>query len=109
MTEPRQRLEGIARRLMSEEKFYAPAMFAARFVDAILEDGWQPPPRRVHTVEELDALPVGAVVMDSPYPEGDVYQRTPDGFWAEPGFEGLFTTRVLCPPVVVLCAAEEES
>lgn len=55
---------------------------------------------------ELDALPVGTIVMDSPYPDGDVYQRTREGFWAEPGFEGLCTSRVLSLPATVLWTPE---
>ena len=50
--------------------------------DAIVNAGWRPPARTVTTVEELDALPVGAIIM-----EGD--HGTPDdtgwGFKTMPG------------------------
>lgn len=50
--------------------------------DAILEAGWRPPARTITTLEELDALAVGSVVVD-----GD--HTTPDdtglGFSEMPG------------------------
>lgn len=55
---------------------------AEKCSDTILEAGWRPPARTVTTVEELDALAVGAVIM-----EGD--HGTPDdtglGFKTMPG------------------------
>ncbi|MGI5223024.1 hypothetical protein [Nocardia sp. CA-290969] len=69
---------------------------------AILAAGWRPPTRVITDPAELDALPAGSVVMDSPYPEGDVYRRTSDGAWEEPGFDATCTSRSLSLPVVVL-------
>lgn len=75
---------------------------AAIVRDAVLSAGWRPPAHVVETPEEAEALPARTVVMDSPYPEGDVYQRTSDGHWVEPGFHGTFTTRILSFPVTIL-------
>jgi hypothetical protein len=76
---------------------------------AVLDAGLRPPARSIGTAKELDALPIGSLVMDSPYPEGEVYQRTSDGYWAEPGFHGVCTTRALSLPVTVLWQPEQEA
>ena len=82
--------------------------------EAILDAGWQPPARVATTVEELDALAVGTVVM-----EGD--HGTPDdtgwGFKMMPGVFHRFTVgwhvvagygaRVPNLPVTVLWEPEE--
>lgn len=62
--------------------------------------------RVIETVGELDTLPVRTVVMDSPYPEGEVYQRTSDGLWVEPGFHAMHTTRALALPATLLWRPE---
>ena len=67
-------------------------------------EGWRPPARVIEDPAELDALPAGSVVMDAPYPDGDVYRRTSDGAWEEPGFDATCTSRSLSLPVVVLHA-----
>ncbi len=103
----RKDLERIARDVLTGGMFHSPATVSPALVDAIIADGWRPPARTVYTATGLDALPVGAIVMDSPYPEGDVYQRTNEGLWAEPGFHGMSTTDVLCLPVTVLYAPTE--
>lgn len=36
-----------------------------QIADAILKAGWRPPMREVSTVEELETLPDGAVMLDS--------------------------------------------
>ena len=55
---------------------------AEAVADELIERGWRPPARVVTTVQELDALPVGAIIM-----EGD--HGTPDdtgwGFKTMPG------------------------
>lgn len=79
----------------------APSLAKAIAHDA-LAAGWRPPAQVIETPEEAESLPARTVVMDSPYPEGDVYQRTSDGHWVEPGFHGTFTTRILSFPVTVL-------
>lgn len=82
----------------------------AAIADALIAAGWRPPIQLITSHEELDALPVGAVVMDAPYPEGDVHQRSgADGLWAEPGFDALFTTRVLSLPAVLLWSPAEKA
>ena len=59
--------------------------------DAILAAGWRPPARIVTTVEELDALAVGTVVMEGDHGTPDdtgwgfktmpgVFHRFPDGW-----------------------------
>ena len=82
--------------------------------DEIIRAGWRPPVRTVTTVEELDALAVGTVVM-----EGD--HGTPDdtgwGFKTMPGVFHRFTVgwpvaagiweRVPNLPVTVLWEPEE--
>jgi hypothetical protein len=68
----------------------------------LIKRGWRPPAQVITTPEEAEALPARTVVMDSPFPEGDIYQRTSDGFWVEPGFHGTYTTRILSFPVTVL-------
>ena len=84
------------------------------YAQTILDAGWRPPARVVTTVEDLDALAVGTVVM-----EGD--HGTPDdtgwGFKMMPGVFHRFTVgwlvvaglweRVPDLPVTVLWEPEE--
>ncbi|MFG1794211.1 hypothetical protein [Nocardia sp. NPDC049149] len=77
--------------------------------DAVLAAGFRPPARLIETHAELDALPVGAVVMDAPYPDGDVHQKLVEGQWFEPGFDPAFTTRVLNLPAVLLWSPPEKA
>ena len=93
---------------------YLEFVSTGRLADAIIAAGWRPPARTVTTVEELDALAVGTVVM-----EGD--HGTPDdtgwGFKMMPGAFHRFTRgwhvvaglgeRVPDLPVTVLWEPEE--
>ncbi|BAD58841.1 hypothetical protein [Nocardia farcinica] len=81
---------------------------AAILRDVVVAAGWRPPARVITDLAELDTLPVGSVVMDSPYPEGDVCRRTADGVWEHPGLPGCCTSRVLSLPVVVLWTPPQE-
>ena len=47
--------------------------------------------RTITTVEELDALPVGAVIKDSYGESGWVYELTDGGDWATTGSEGYYS------------------
>lgn len=49
----------------------------AMIADALIADGWVKP-RRVTTAEELDALPVGSVVLDL---GNTPWQKTDVDFW----------------------------
>ena len=50
--------------------------------DAIIAAGWRPPVRVVTTVEELDALPEGSVIMED---GGRAYLKTGLGVWEPDG------------------------
>lgn len=41
-----------------------PAVAVNRMADQIAEEGWRPPARVITTFEELDALPLGTVLVD---------------------------------------------
>lgn len=66
---------------------------AEAIADSVMAEGWRPPARRVETVEELDALPVGSVVRSdwpkAAEPVGYVSVRFSDGW-----FTPLHQTRV---------------
>lgn len=49
-------------------------------VEAVLAAGWRPPTATLSTVDELDAVPVGAVLTDR---YGQIWIRTEQG-WGEP-------------------------
>ena len=62
-----------------------------RMAEAIIAAGWRPPARVVTTVEELDALAVGTVIMEGDHGTPDdtgwgfktmpgVFHRFPDGW-----------------------------
>ncbi|MFE2994146.1 hypothetical protein ACFXG4_03930 [Nocardia sp. NPDC059246] len=42
-----------------------PVYDAAAIADDILNAGWRPPARVIETAEELDALPIGTIVVDA--------------------------------------------
>lgn len=50
--------------------------------DGILAAGWRPPARTIDTAEELDALPIGAVIRDG---EGEVFEQWATGDWQAVG------------------------
>ena len=54
--------------------------------DAIVNAGWRPPARTVTTVEELDALAKGTVVLDA---HGRMFQKLLFG-WEASGYVGHF-------------------
>lgn len=69
---------------------------AEKCSDAILAAGWRPPARTITTVEELDALAVGAVIMEGDHGTPDdtgwgfktmpgVFHRFPDGWYVVAG------------------------
>ena len=55
---------------------------AEMIADAIIAAGWRPPVRVVTTVEELDALPEGSVIMED---GGRAYLKTGLGVWEPDG------------------------
>ncbi|HEY9371498.1 hypothetical protein [Streptomyces sp.] len=63
--------------------------------DAILAAGWRPPARVVTTVQEIEALPEGAILLDPTY---TVWFRSDLGRRAEVTAAGPFT--VIHEPVV---------
>lgn len=70
----------------------------------VLAAGWRPPARIVSTVEELDALPWGSVVMDQC---GNTYQRAGAGWHFAMGPVASNSTDVSeFSPVVVLHEGE---
>lgn len=54
-------------------------------VDTVLAAGWRPPGPTLSTVDELDAVPVGAVLTDR---YGQIWIRTEQG-WGEPHSTGV--------------------
>ena len=62
--------------------------------------------RVVTTVAELDALPVGSVVLSE---QGAVFEHDHDGFWAEPGFTWRPMSKDMALPARVLYNPEEDS
>jgi hypothetical protein len=97
----RGQLRDLLRAVIDEHSFQG-ISYSDAAACALLAAGWRPRAQVIEDSAILDALPVGAIVMDAPYPEGEVYQRTSDGLWAEPGFQGMCTTRVLSLPATVL-------
>lgn len=57
-------------------EYAEPATQDYGLADALIADGWTKP-RTITTVEELDALPIGSVVLDV---EGDVCERAGGGW-----------------------------
>lgn len=62
--------------------------------------------RVVTTVTELDALPIGSVVLSE---QGAVFERDHDGFWAEPGFTWHPMSKDMALPARVLYNPEEDA
>ena len=62
--------------------------------------------RVVTTVTELDALPVGSVVLSE---QGAVFEHDHDGFWAEPGFTWRPMSKDMALPARVLYNPEEDA
>lgn len=54
--------------------------FAGAIADAILDAGWRPPAQVLKTVEEIDALPAGAVVLTM-RGHGQAWVRIETGHW----------------------------
>ncbi|WP_420116552.1 hypothetical protein [Micromonospora sp.] len=79
--------------------------FAARELEgqirAVLASGWRPPAGQVGTVDELEALPVAAVVTDS---DGQTWVRNRIGEWCEPYPAGIDPDELLADgSVTVQC------
>ena len=81
--------------------------------EILAEAGWTPPARVIETIEELDALPVGAVIRywDSPHAEPGVWQRADcpaheSPWWICTGVETPFDTAEIPLPVTVLWMPE---
>ncbi len=83
--------------------------------DAIVNAGWRPPARVVTTVEELDALAVGSVVVEGDHGTPDdtgmgfktmpgVFHRFPDGWYVVAGYG----PRDVPLPALVLWESEEQ-
>lgn len=68
-----------------------PAVAVHRMADFLAEEGWRPPPRVIETTD-LDALPVGSVVLHSPC--GDsmscVWVKYSAEDWATDGGEQIY-------------------
>ena len=62
--------------------------------------------RTITTVDQLDALPVGSVVLSE---QGAVFEHDHDGFWAEPGFTWRPMSKDMALPARVLYTPEEDS
>lgn len=82
--------------------------FAARELEgqirAVLAAGWHPPGARVSTVDELEALPVAAVVTDA---DGQTWVRNHVGEWCEPYPAGIDPDELLADgPVTVQCTPQ---
>lgn len=60
MPADRAELEAMARKLMEDKQFRAPASFALCFIDAILEAGWKPPSRIIEAAIERRDPPGGS-------------------------------------------------
>ena len=58
--------------------------------------------RTITTVEQLDALPVGAVIKDSYGESGWVYELTDGGDWATTGSEGYYSPDDITLPATLL-------
>ena len=82
--------------------------------DHLLAQGWRPPARTVSTVEELDALAVGSVVVEGDHGTPDdtgmgfntmpgVFHRFPDGWYVVAGYG----PRYVPLPAIVLWEPEE--
>lgn len=87
---------------------------AERCADAIIAAGWRPPVRTVTTVEGLDALAVGTVVVEGDHTTPDdtglgfsvvpgVFHRFPNGWYVVAGHG----PRDIPLPVTVLWTPEE--
>lgn len=63
-------------------------------------------PRQVTTVAELDALPVGSVVLSE---QGAVFERLNEAHWSETGFTWKPQSEDITTPARVLYVPEEES
>ena len=61
--------------------------------------------RDITTVAELDALPIGSVVLSE---QGAVFEHDHDGFWAEPGFTWHPMSKDMALPARVLYDPEED-
>ena len=68
--------------------------------DAIFAAGYRKP-RTTETMEEVDALREGSVVLD-----GDVCVRRADGYWKVLGLDGVYTSRDINLPATVLWEPE---
>jgi hypothetical protein len=71
-------------------------------MDAILAAGYRKP-RTITMVEELDALPVGSVVLD-----GDVGVRRDDGYWKLSDLAGVYASSEITLPATVLYEPEPQ-
>lgn len=83
------------------EAFFNVAPKAEMLADAILAAGFRPPARTVGTVEELDALPVGTVVLDS---EGAALAECVGWLW---WYTDLYGPGSLALPATVLYEPKE--
>jgi hypothetical protein len=63
-------------------------------------------PRQVTTVAELDALPVGSVVLSE---QGAIWERESDAYWIETGNTWRVQSEDIALPARVLYVPEEES
>ena len=88
---------------------------AEKCATEILNAGWRPPARTVITVEELDALAVGSVVVEGDHGTPDdtgmgfktmpgVFHRLPDGWYVVAGYG----PRDVPLPALVLWEPEEQ-
>ena len=73
--------------------------------DAIIRAGWRPPARTVTTVEQLDALPVGSIVVRSA--SGTIACRYDKWNAVALGVGAPFDWTVLALPLTVIYEPEE--
>ncbi|MFI7191438.1 hypothetical protein ACIBQ0_17025 [Nocardia nova] len=65
--------------------YEADTLVRVDLAEAIVAEGWRPPPRRIETVEELDALPGRAIVVGNRGKFGTAWQLTSHEVWPNPG------------------------
>jgi hypothetical protein len=83
---------------------FGPAHQDYELAEALIVAGWTKP-RTVTTVEELDALPVGSMVLDS---DPDALLKTHNGAWRSLCAEEPYGGRYLSLPATVLFAPEPQ-
>lgn len=100
MSEPRDQLYAIARKLNGQKHYSTTAAFLLHFVDAILAAGWRPPARVITTDEELSGtVPDGTIVESA---VGTIACRYDYGAGVVFGDDRPFPWQTLLLPVTVV-------